>query len=80
MGHRKSIIIIRRNGETRVYTGWRAWLAGTGFSLLVMAAMAVAVAMMAGTALTVALFVLLGLPLAIAAGFVWAWLQNARRR
>jgi hypothetical protein len=74
------MIVITRNGETTVYTGWRAWLI-VGLASIVAAAVVVIVAfLMLGLAITLAAFLLFVVPLAIVFALVASGLRSTRSR
>ena len=65
-------IVVRRNGETRVYTGWRAWLIGAASFVIVFALLALVTFALLGVAATVGALLLLLIPCAIVMSAV-AW-------
>jgi hypothetical protein len=70
------MIVITRNGKTRVYTGWREWLllaAGFVVAWLVLALMAF---VFVGFAITVGVLLLLVLPAAIIVAAVSARMRS----
>jgi hypothetical protein len=74
------MIVITRNGETTVYTGWRAWLI-VGLASIVAAAVIVVVAfLMLGLAITLAAILLFVVPVAIVLALVASRLQSNRSR
>jgi hypothetical protein len=75
---RSAMLIISRNGKTTVITGWRAWLAWTALSVLAAVAIVVGAALLMGFALTLAVFFLFVVPLAIAITLVMTWLRGLR--
>ena len=66
-------IIITRNGETRVYTGWRAWLMGTAAFVVTFAVLALVTFILLGIAASIGALLLLLVPAAIfVAALAWA--------
>ena len=64
------MIVINRNGQRTVITGWRAWLI-VGPAMLFAALLVVAViSLLLGIAITLGTIVLFGLPLAIVLGLI----------
>jgi hypothetical protein len=74
------MIVITRNGETTVYTGWRAWLIA-GLASVVAAAVVVIVAfLMLGVAITLAAFLLFVVPVAIVLALIASRFQSTHPR
>lgn len=72
------MIIISRNGRTRVVSGWRAWLLGcislvTGWAILLLVA-----SLAIGLSLTFGLILLLALPALAGAALVAGYLNRRR--
>jgi hypothetical protein len=66
-------IIITRNGETRVYTGWRAWLMGAAAFVVTFAVLALVTFILLGIAASIGALLLLLVPAAIVmAALAWA--------
>lgn len=65
-------IVIRKNGETTVYTGWRAWLMGAAGFAVVFAVLALVTFVLLGIAATVGALLILLIPAAIVMS-VLAW-------
>ena len=70
------MIVIRRDGQTVVITGWRAWLVGAVAVLIAWLLLAIVAFFWIGLAVTASLVVLLALP----AFLVVALLQMLLRR
>ncbi|MGE3625307.1 MAG: hypothetical protein AB7G34_02925 [Hyphomicrobiales bacterium] len=71
------MIVINRNGETVVLTGWRAWLAmAAGFAVM-LAVVALVLFVLLGIALTMGMFLLVAIPVA-AILTLFAWLTAGR--
>jgi len=65
-------IIITRNGETRVYTGWRAWLMGAAAFVVTFAVLALVTFILLGIAASIGALLLLLVPAAIVmAALAW---------
>jgi len=58
------MIVISRNGKTTVLTGWRAWGVGFAVALAVWVAFSILAVVVAGTALTIGLVLLMLVPAA----------------
>ena len=58
----RRVIVIRRNGQTTVISGWRAWLVGFGAMLVAWFVLALVVFALLGVAITVGLALLLLIP------------------
>ena len=58
----RRVIVIRRNGETILVTGWRAWLLGVGGMLVAWFVLALILFVLVGVAITLGLTLLLLLP------------------
>lgn len=71
------MIVINRNGETVVLTGWRAWLAMAAGFAIALAVVALVLFVLLGIALTVGMFLLVAIPVAAVLTFV-AWLTASR--
>ena len=72
-------IIISRNGETRVCTGWRAWLMGAAAFIVAFAVLAMVVFVLLGVAASIGVLLLLLIPAALVMGGL-AWLMDGGRR
>jgi hypothetical protein len=74
------MIVITRNGETTVYTGWRSWLI-VGLASIVTAAVIVVVAfLMLGLAITLAAILVFVVPVAIVLALIASRFQSTRSR
>jgi hypothetical protein len=56
------MIIITRNGQTTVYTGWRAWLVGAVITAAIWLVLALLAFVWIGFALTLGVILLLAIP------------------
>jgi len=72
-------IIVSRNGETRVYTGWRAWLMGAAAFVVTFAVLALVVFVLLGVAASIGALLLILIPAALVMGGL-AWLVDGRWR
>jgi hypothetical protein len=72
-------IIISRNGQTRVLTGWRAWLIGVAAFVVAFAVLALVVFLLLGVAASIGALLLLLIPAALVMGGL-AWLADGGRR
>lgn len=59
------MIVIQRNGETTVISGWRAWLVGAVAFIVATLLIAVVVFVMLGVAITIGAVLMIVLPVAI---------------
>jgi hypothetical protein len=64
------MIVITRNGNTTVISGWRAWLVGTLVSGLTTILVALFAFLAFGVALTLTMFVFIAVPVAIGAALL----------
>ena len=76
----RSMIIIQRNGEETVLTGWRAWLANAAVFLAVMIPLVLIVLLLLGIAITVGALALIMIPGVIAAALVATAVARWRAR
>jgi hypothetical protein len=72
------MIIVSRNGQTRVITGWRAWLLGCASLIVGWVALLVIASLVIGLSLSLGLILLLALPALAGAALLSGYL--ARRR
>lgn len=73
------MIVISRNGQTTIVTGWRAWLLGSaaiGLAWLVLAAI---MFIWIGAAVTLAAVLLLAIPAVLIAAMVQSWISQRDR-
>ena len=59
------MIVIQRNGQATVITGWRAWLVGAVAFVVATLLMAVMVFVMLGVAITVGAVLMIVIPVAV---------------
>ena len=59
------MIVIQRNGETTVITGWRAWLVGAVMFVAATAVIGLVVFLMLGVAITVGAMLMIVVPVAV---------------
>ncbi|MET0192819.1 MAG: hypothetical protein ABW200_05530 [Hyphomicrobiaceae bacterium] len=59
------MIVIQRNGQATVITGWRAWLIGAVAFVVATLLMAVMVFVMLGVAITVGAVLMIVIPVAV---------------
>ena len=59
------MILVTRNGQTTILTGWRAWLLGIVALVAVMALLFVIIVVMLGVAITVGAVLLSVVPVAV---------------
>ena len=74
------MIVITRNGETTVYTGWRAWLIVAGASIVAAVVIVIVAFLLLGIAITIAALLLFALPLAIVFAIVASWMRSSQSR
>ncbi len=79
MRNRRRSLIITRDGNTTVLTGWRAGLATAGIGLLAGLILALIVLFLLGAAVTLAAVILFGVPLAVGLAWVLTWLNRPRQ-
>jgi hypothetical protein len=70
------MIVIERNGQRSVITGWRAWLLGAALFVGLTALFAVLAIVVLGVALTVGALLLIAIPVAIAVAFLASLLSK----
>jgi hypothetical protein len=73
-------IVITRDGETTVYTGWRAWLIVAAASIVAAVAIVIVAFLLLGIAITVAALLLVAVPLAIIFAIAGSLFQSTRSR
>lgn len=71
------MIVIRRDGQTVVITGWRAWLAVAVAVLIAWLLLAIVAFVWIGLAVTVSLIVLLALPAFLVVGLLQMLLRRS---
>lgn len=59
------MIVIQRNGETTVITGWRAWLAGAALFVVTTLLVGLVAFLLLGVAITVGAVLMIVVPVAI---------------
>jgi hypothetical protein len=64
------MIVIQRNGQATVITGWRAWLVGAVAFVVATLLMAVMVFVMLGVAITVGAVLMIVIPVAVGLGLI----------
>ena len=72
----KSLIVIARNGNTTVITGWRAWLLGITAIVAAWLLMALVVFVWVGLAVTLSLALMLALPALLFGALIWTGLSR----
>jgi len=72
------MIIVSRNGRTRVITGWRAWLIGCVSFITGWIALLLIATLVIGLGLSLGLILLLALPVIVGAGLVAGYLNRRR--
>jgi len=72
------MIVIWRNGQQIVITGWRAWLIGLPVMVVVALVGVALIFLLLGIALTFATLVAVVVPLAIGLTLLASWLQSLR--
>jgi len=72
------MIVITRNGETTVYTGWRAWLIVAAVSVTAALGIVIVAFLLLGIAITIAALLVFVVPLAILLAVVASWMQSHR--
>jgi hypothetical protein len=74
----ESMIVINRNGQRTVITGWRAWLIAGPVMLLVAVVITAISLMIIGTVLSIATILLFAVPFAIALMLALQLFQSPR--
>lgn len=77
MASKKHFVVITRNGETRVVSGWQAWLYGVGGLLLAWIILGAFVFALAGLAATVGVALMLLIPAVVIVAVVSTLLRKA---
>jgi hypothetical protein len=72
------MIVIQRNGQTTVITGWQAWLIGAAAFVVATALVAVFAFVWLGIALTVGALLLIAVPVAIGIALIGSALGRGR--
>jgi hypothetical protein len=72
------MLVVYRNGQRTVIRGWRAWLIFLSAALLAALILVTLISLLLGVALTATVFVLFGLPLAIALALILQLFQFRR--
>jgi len=75
-GPTRRVIVITRNGQTTVVSGWRAWLLGIGTMLLAWLALALLVFALIGVAITIGVALLLLIPALAIVALVGSLMQR----
>jgi hypothetical protein len=73
------MIVIQRNGQTTVITGWRAWLIGAALFVGVTLSMALIAFVLLGVAVTVGAVLLIVVPVAIGTAILASLFQPKAR-
>lgn len=73
------MIVIQRNGQTTVITGWRAWLIGAALFVGVTLSMALIAFVLLGVAVTVGAVLLIVVPVAIGIAILASLFQPRAR-
>jgi hypothetical protein len=73
------MLVIQRNGQTTVVTGWRAWLLGGLILVDLTLVLAVIAFVVLGAAITVSAVLLIALPVAIGVAILASLLQPGPR-
>ena len=64
------MIVITRNGETKVISGWRAWLLGTAIGTITILVLGLVFFLMLGIALTTTMILLVTVPIVVGVGLI----------
>ena len=72
------MIVITRNGQTTVITGWRAWLIGAAAFAGATALFAFIAFVMLGVAITVGAVLLIVVPVAVGLALIASFFQSKR--
>jgi hypothetical protein len=73
------VLVIERNGQTTVITGWRAWLLAAALFMGLTLLMAVIAFVVLGLAITLGAILLIVLPVAIGVAILASLLQSRPR-
>jgi hypothetical protein len=69
------MLVISRNGKATVITGWQAWVVSALLGIVAAVVLIPLAALLLGLSLTIAAFVLLVVPLAVAIAVLTTWLR-----
>jgi hypothetical protein len=72
------MIVIQRNGQTTVISGWRAWLIGAAVSLVAILVIGLVAFVMLGVALTVGAVLLVVVPVVAGVALIASLFGRAR--
>ncbi len=72
------MIVITRNGETTVYTGWKAWLILAVSLLVAWGLIALFVVLFMGVAITVGVLLLLLIPALLVVGLLSSFTRSGQ--
>ena len=64
------MIVITRNGETKVISGWRAWLLGTAICTVTILVLGLVFFLMLGIAMTTTMILLVTVPIVVGVGLI----------
>ena len=64
------MIVIERNGETKVISGWRAWLLGTAIGTVTILVLGLVLLLMLGIALTTTMILLVAIPIVVGVALI----------
>jgi hypothetical protein len=64
------MIVITRNGETKVISGWRAWLLGTSICAVTILVLGLVFFLMLGIALTTTMVLLITIPIVVGVALI----------
>jgi hypothetical protein len=70
------MIVIKRNGKTTVYTGWRAWLIGAASLVGLWLVFALLLFLWIGAAITIGIVLLLLIPAAAVVAIVGSMMRK----
>lgn len=73
------MIVITRNGQTTVITGWKAWLIGAGLFVIGTFVVVLFAFLMLGVAITATMVLFIAVPVAVGVALIASFFRGPRR-
>lgn len=73
------MIVITRNGQTTVITGWKAWLIGAGLFVIGTFVVVLFAFLMLGVAITATMVLFIAVPVALGVALIASFFRGPRR-